>query len=96
MSAEIAESNAESLLKELLSEIKKQNLSHVTDATLWSLHEIAAYIGLSAKYIQNHQLTSRKDFPRAVVIPVSQDGGPTRRWKAKEVVAWATRLRESV
>ena len=93
MNAELLENNAETLLKELLSEIKKQSLSHVTDATLWSQHEIAAYIGLSVKYIQNHQLTSRKDFPRAVVIPVSQDGGPSRRWKAKEVVSCATRLR---
>jgi len=79
----------ERILTEILSELKTQNAS---TSELWDARDIANYMRLSRSSIQSRVIT-RKDFPRAVVIPTSDTGGG-RRWYAKEVKEWLSRNRE--
>lgn len=81
--------NVEKLLLEILNELKAQSAEQ-TD--LWQASDIARYLRLSTSSVQSRVIT-RKDFPRAVVIPT--DGGSGgRRWYAKEVKHWISRNRE--
>lgn len=84
----------EALLKNIQNELRRLNVSTITEATLWTRNDVADYLNLSLKYLQNHKIFTRSDFPRAIVVPIKTDGEPVKRWKAKEVVAWAQRLRE--
>lgn len=86
--------NTEALLTDIQNELKRLNTSAIAEATLWTQHDIAQYLSLSVKYLQNHKVFARSDFPRAVIIPIKSDGEPAKRWKAQEVVAWAQRLRD--
>jgi len=86
--------SSEALLKNIQNELRRLNASTITEATLWTRNDVADYLNLSLKYLQNHKIFTRSDFPRAIVVPIKADGEPVKRWKAKEVVAWAQRLRE--
>jgi predicted DNA-binding transcriptional regulator AlpA len=54
---------------------------------LWDAEDIATYVRLSKKSVQNHML-DMPGFPRPVVLPT---GG--RRWVASEIKAWVLRHR---
>lgn len=79
------------LLMEILSELKTQ---HASTSELWNAKDIAHYMRLSRSSIQSRILT-RRDFPRALVIPTSGSGGG-RRWYAKEVKEWLGKNREPI
>jgi predicted DNA-binding transcriptional regulator AlpA len=58
-----------------------------TSSDLWDAEDIAIYLRLSKKTVQNHVL-EKDGFPRAITLTT---GG--RRWLAKEVKAWVLRHR---
>lgn len=68
------------MLSAILSEIKKQSRH---DDDLWSTEEIADFLKLSRKSVQNH-IVKTQTFPDSVPLPT---GG--LRWISKEVREWA-------
>lgn len=81
---ENAPTETTALLTGILEELRRQR---VQDDDLWEAEQIADYMKLSKKSVQNGVL-SASGFPSSVVLPT---GG--RRWVAKEVKAWALRRR---
>lgn len=64
----------------------------VGQPTLWTINEIAAYLGLSPQTTKQSCLI-HPEFPRAI-NPTNNAKG--RRWKPNEVIAWAERRREAL
>lgn len=57
---------------------------------LWRADEIAAYLKVSKKTVQNRVLNSDK-FPAPRLLEFAHTKNPIRRWVPKEVIAWANR-----
>ena len=81
----------EKILFEILSELKKQNIPNLE---LWRADDIARYMRLTRCSVQS-RIICRIDFPRAVRIPTTGNGGG-RRWYAKEIKEWLKRNREPI
>lgn len=77
------ETDLAALVRELVERMDRRSL----DNELWDADDIAIFIRLNKKTIQNHYL-DRPGFPKPIILPT---GG--RRWYADEVKAWAARLR---
>ena len=73
---------------DLLTQILSQIQISSTDKRLWSVDDIAAYMGLSVSSVRN-RVTCKLDFPRAIKMK-----GFNRRWYASEVRDWIIRFRE--
>lgn len=71
-------------LSAILTELKKQK--SMTD-DLWAADEIADYMKLSKKSVQNKVL-DEPTFPKSIPLPT---GG--RRWLAKEIRKWVEKRR---
>lgn len=80
-------------LKEIMTELRRLNLAQISAHTLWDVADVAAYLKVSTQHLYNHKVLSRADFPRAVVVPIT-DERPAKRWRAVEVTTWAQRIRE--
>lgn len=61
----------------------------ITDE-LWRAEEIANYLKVSKKTVQNRVLKS-DGFPPPRLLPFISNKNPIKRWVPKEVIAWATR-----
>lgn len=61
----------------------------ITD-DLWRADEIANYLKVSKKTVQNRVLTS-DSFPSPRLLEFAGQKKPVKRWIPKEVIAWATR-----
>lgn len=57
---------------------------------LWRADEIANYLKVSKKTVQNRVLTS-SNFPPPRLLEFAGQKKPVKRWIPKEVVAWATK-----
>lgn len=57
---------------------------------LWRAEEIARYLNVAKKTVQNKVLKS-KTFPEPRLIEFMGNKKPAKRWIPKEVIAWATR-----
>lgn len=57
---------------------------------LWRADEIANYLKVSKKTVQNRVLKS-DTFPAPRLLDFAHNKNPIRRWVPKEVIAWATR-----
>ena len=51
---------------------------------LWGVAQIAEYLGLSTKHVQQ-RVVCMPDFPRRIQIPTTQ-GQSQPRWKSSEVI----------
>lgn len=58
---------------------------------LWRADEIADYLHVSKKTVQNRVVTS-PTFPPARLLDFAGNSRPVRRWVAREVMKWATRI----
>ena len=58
---------------------------------LWSATDIGKFLGVSA-YTVSYRYANKPDFPEALRLP-SKKGRGRLRWRAKEVMDWAERLR---
>lgn len=76
----------EQLADVLLAKVRAVPLS----IDLWGADEIGAYLKLSPRHV-SERLACRPDFPRVIRLP-SESGRGVKRWKAKEVIAWAESL----
>ena len=76
-------------LKAILKELQAQN--HLK-SELWDVTEIARYLKLAKSTVQS-RILRHPDFPPALRLPTSEQGGG-RRWLAKEVKRWAMKHRE--
>lgn len=76
---------ANELLKQILSEMRIQNL----DKRLWSMDDIATYIGLSKGTVRQ-RIVCKIDFPRC--IKINTNGQP--RWNPTEVREWINKHRQ--
>ena len=81
----------EKYLLEILNELRRQNKDN---RELWQTDDIADYVGLRPSTVHS-TLLPRKDFPRAVIIPTTEDGGG-RRWYAADVKNWIKKNREPI
>ena len=75
--------NTDSLLAEILAELKRQNANH----RLWSAQDIADYLGLS-KSTAYGKIICAPGFPKPIKLE-----GVSRRWKPSEVTAFIERKR---
>lgn len=82
MDAALNESELAVVVRDLIA-----RLDRTRDDGLWDANDIADYVRLSKRSVQNHYLT-KPGFPKPVILPT---GG--RRWVAGEVKAWITRRR---
>lgn len=57
---------------------------------LWRAEEIANYLKVSKKTVQNRVLKA-DSFPPPRLLGFSGNSKPVKRWVPKEVMAWATR-----
>ncbi len=57
---------------------------------LWRADEIANYLHMSKKSVQNRVVNS-PSFPPARLLDLG-NAKPVRRWVAREVMKWATRI----
>jgi len=57
---------------------------------LWRADEIANYLKVSKKTVQNRVLNS-PSFPAARLLDICGNKNPIRRWVPKEVMTWANR-----
>lgn len=57
---------------------------------LWRAEEIANYLKVAKKTVQNKVLTN-ETFPAPRLIAFVGNKNPVKRWVPKEVIAWATR-----
>lgn len=80
-------------LTDIMAELKRLNLSQINTHTLWDAADVAAYLKVSTQHLYNHKVLTRADFPRALVVPIT-DERPTKRWRAVEVANWAQRIRD--
>lgn len=69
----------------IMEELKKQRIMSSDEP--WSADEIAAYLKLGKRTVQNKIITD-KTFPTGIPLP---SGG--RRWLAKEVRSWYEKRR---
>lgn len=72
------------LLKQMLSEMRIQNL----DKRLWSMDDIATYIGLSKGSVRQ-RIICKVGFPKSIKVT---SGHP--RWNPAEVRDWVNKHRE--
>lgn len=79
-------------IENMLLELKSMQSRTVNDETLWDVDDIAAYLKITKKYMLSKKLLDRSDFPPSYELPVSSHKN-TRRWKAREVVAWVESFR---
>ncbi len=79
---QVAENDLASEVRALLNKLETSR-----DDGLWNASDIAAYMRLSQKSVQNHYL-SKPGFPKPVILAT---GG--RRWVSAEVKAWILRRR---
>jgi predicted DNA-binding transcriptional regulator AlpA len=70
------------ILEQILQELRFSN----ADNRLWSIDDIAHYLGTSKKSIQN-RIICKPGFPEAISIPV-ESGSTNRRWYPSEVKKW--------
>lgn len=77
-----SEADLASAIRDLIAHLPRS-----LDNDLWDANDIAQYMRLSKKSVQNHYL-DKPNFPNAVILAT---GG--RRWVATEVKAWVTRRR---
>lgn len=84
MTENIQNDGTKDILFAILGELRGQRAQ---DDDLWEAEQIANYMKLSKKSVQNGILKT-SGFPSCIVLPT---GG--RRWVAKEVKAWAMRRR---
>jgi predicted DNA-binding transcriptional regulator AlpA len=82
MQAATNEADLADAVRELLARLERTR-----DDGLWDADDIAAYMRLSKKSVQNHYL-EKPGFPKAVILAT---GG--RRWVSAEVKAWILRRR---
>lgn len=61
----------------------------ITD-DLWRTDEIANYLKVSKKTVQNRVLNSEA-FPAPRLLDFFGNKKPVKRWVPKEVISWATR-----
>lgn len=57
---------------------------------LWRAEEIANYLKIAKKTVQNKVLNNTT-FPAPRLIEFVGNKNPAKRWIPKEVIAWATR-----
>lgn len=70
------------ILEQILNELRVSN----ADNRLWTIEDIAYYLGMSKKSVQN-RIICKPDFPDAISIPV-ENGATNRRWYPTEVKKW--------
>ena len=63
------------------------------DQALWSAEEVANYLKVAERTI-SESYALRRGFPAAIVLSQGK-GRAHRRWKAKEIIAWAVRRARS-
>lgn len=80
MDAALNEPELAVVVRDLIARLERS-----VDDGLWDARDIASYMRLSQKSVQNHYL-SKPGFPKPVILAT---GG--RRWVANEVKAWITR-----
>lgn len=83
-----------SIANDILAELKRLNTNNVNDYTLWNREDIANYLRTSVKTLQNNGIFTSPGFPRAQVIPTGETR-PAKLWRAKEVIQWAQKVRET-
>jgi predicted DNA-binding transcriptional regulator AlpA len=59
---------------------------------LWDGEQMAEYLKVSKRQVLE-RYAAQPGFPRAIRLP-SDNGNGQRRWKAKEIIAWAEGLIE--
>ncbi len=84
-----------SIAADILQELRQLNAKAINDDTLWDINDVASYLRVSAKHLQNNGTTERGDFPRAIALPLTEKR-PTKRWKARAVINWASKHRAAV
>lgn len=62
------------------------------EVALWDARQAGEYMAISARHFQE-QIACRPDFPAAILLP-SPGTKPRRRWRAKDIIAWAETRRE--
>lgn len=60
------------------------------DVDLWGADEIARYLKMSKSQVTQRYIP-RPDFPRAIRLPTADGHRSHPRWKAQEVIEWASR-----
>lgn len=63
------------------------------DRALWGIDDIAEYLRLSYKYVQEY-IISHHTFPDAIRLKFNNAKKGHPRWYAREVVEWAAKYRE--
>jgi hypothetical protein len=92
VSNDIHELLQSSIAEAILAELKRLNTQSVNDTTLWDADDVAAFLRVTKKHLQNHKILTRPDFPAAFLLPLT-DERPAKRWRARDVMSWATRIR---
>jgi hypothetical protein len=82
MDAALNESELAMVVRDLIARLERTR-----DDGLWDAEDIAAYMRLSKKSVQNHYL-NKPGFPKAIILAT---GG--RRYVAAEVKSWILRRR---
>lgn len=77
------------LLEQILSKLSREPKT-LDDNRLWDVSDIALYMGLSKKTVQNQYVSSdnKFGFPEPVIL-----ASGSRRWVAKEVKAFVLKRR---
>lgn len=77
----------------MLAELRAEMRAVKRDKELWTLDDIADFLSLSKKTVQNH-VVRNPGFPLPSEIPSSADGhSRTKRWEPEEVRRWARMFR---
>jgi len=71
-----------SLLNDILLELRRTN----RHARLWSIHDVADYVGVSKS--SAYRIVAQPGFPKPLKLE-----GVSQRWKPAEVQAWADHRR---
>ena len=82
------------IAQDILAELKRLNANNANDHTLWNREDIAGYLRTSVKTLQNNGIFNSPGFPRAQIIPTGETR-PAKLWRAKEVIQWAHRVRDT-
>jgi len=61
------------------------------DQQIWSARQVGEYLDVSARQV-TERLSARPGFPEPFRLPSDQGKGPLRWW-AKDIIAWARKLR---
>ena len=64
----------------------------MSDATLWTITDIAGYLNMSIRHVQD-RIVNQPNFPRPIRIPTMQ-GRANPRWKKHEVIEWVESYQE--